>query len=88
MIVGGKVKQLATGYTKHYKASELAAVKTGLGASSSGCTARLRLAGIGQARGRYAGLPAPPGGPPHRAARGQRLTDPTTCCSPALSAGR
>ncbi len=46
MIVGGKVKQLATGYTKHYKASELAAVKTGLGASSSGCTARLRLAGI------------------------------------------
>ncbi|MEU9185121.1 S8 family serine peptidase [Streptomyces sp. NPDC048484] len=36
IIVGGKVKQLATGYTKHYKASELATVKTGLGASSSG----------------------------------------------------
>ncbi|WP_328494316.1 S8 family peptidase [Streptomyces sp. NBC_00414] len=33
---GAKVKQLATGYTKHYKASELATVKTGLGASSSG----------------------------------------------------
>ncbi|WP_314411051.1 S8 family peptidase [Streptomyces kroppenstedtii] len=33
---GGKVKQVATGYTKHYKASELATVKTGLGASSSG----------------------------------------------------
>ncbi|MEU6027292.1 S8 family peptidase [Streptomyces tauricus] len=33
---GGKVKQLATGYTKHYKASELATVKTGLGASASG----------------------------------------------------
>ncbi|MFI1212721.1 S8 family peptidase [Streptomyces sp. NPDC020802] len=36
IVVGGKVKQLATGYTKHYKASELATVKTGLGASSSG----------------------------------------------------
>ena len=35
-VAGGKVKQLATGYTKHYKASELATVKTGLGASSSG----------------------------------------------------
>ncbi len=35
-LAGGKVKQLATGYTKHYKASELATVKTGLGASSSG----------------------------------------------------
>ncbi|MFD9203988.1 peptidase S8, partial [Streptomyces anthocyanicus] len=33
---GAKVKQLATGYTKHYKASELATVKTGLGASASG----------------------------------------------------
>ncbi|MGW7264091.1 S8 family peptidase [Streptomyces sp. NPDC054842] len=31
-----KVKQVATGYTKHYKASELASVKIGLGASSSG----------------------------------------------------
>ncbi|MFD3842768.1 S8 family serine peptidase, partial [Streptomyces sp. NPDC058642] len=35
-LAGGKVKQLATGYTKHYKASELATVKTNLGASSSG----------------------------------------------------
>ncbi|WP_086850999.1 S8 family serine peptidase [Streptomyces coeruleofuscus] len=33
---GGKVKQLATGYTKHYKASELATVKTGLGAAAKG----------------------------------------------------
>lgn len=33
-----KVKQLATGYTKHYKASELATVKTHLGAASSGKT--------------------------------------------------
>jgi hypothetical protein len=30
------VKQLATGYTKHYKASELATVKVGMGAAASG----------------------------------------------------
>ncbi|WP_240436774.1 S8 family peptidase [Streptomyces sporangiiformans] len=35
-IAGGKVKQLATGYTKHYKASELATVKVGLGGAASG----------------------------------------------------
>ncbi|WP_031132754.1 MULTISPECIES: S8 family peptidase [Streptomyces] len=35
-IAGGPVKQLATGFTKHYKASELATVKTGLGAPASG----------------------------------------------------
>jgi subtilisin family serine protease len=35
---GGKVKQLATGYTKHYKASELATVKGRLGAAASGKT--------------------------------------------------
>ncbi|MFD9095442.1 S8 family serine peptidase [Streptomyces collinus] len=33
---GGPVRQLATGYTKHYKASELATVKARLGASVSG----------------------------------------------------
>ncbi|MDQ0750915.1 subtilisin family serine protease [Streptomyces africanus] len=33
---GGEVKQLATGYTKHYKASELATVKAGLGAAAKG----------------------------------------------------
>ncbi|WP_067276859.1 S8 family peptidase [Streptomyces jeddahensis] len=33
---GTRVKQLATGYTKHYKASELATVKIGLGASAKG----------------------------------------------------
>jgi subtilisin family serine protease len=33
---GAKVKQLATGYTKHYKASELATLKAGLGAATSG----------------------------------------------------
>jgi hypothetical protein len=43
---GGKVKQLATGYTKHYKASELATVKGRMGAAASGKTGsalRLRL---------------------------------------------
>ncbi|MGW1027547.1 S8 family peptidase [Streptomyces sp. NPDC002577] len=35
---GATVKQLATGYTKHYKASELATVKVGLGASAKGKT--------------------------------------------------
>lgn len=33
---GGPVRQLATGYAKHYKASELATVKARLGASVSG----------------------------------------------------
>ncbi|MFF0010365.1 S8 family serine peptidase [Streptomyces sp. NPDC005374] len=35
-VAGGPVKQFATGYTKHYKASELAAVKVGMGAAASG----------------------------------------------------
>ncbi|MCZ4511475.1 S8 family peptidase [Streptomyces sp. ActVer] len=35
-VAGGKVKKVATGYTKHYKASELATLKVGLGASTSG----------------------------------------------------
>ncbi|WP_152774551.1 S8 family peptidase [Streptomyces spongiae] len=34
-VTGAKVKQLATGYTKHWKKSELATVKVNLGASSS-----------------------------------------------------
>ncbi|MFF0220847.1 S8 family serine peptidase [Streptomyces sp. NPDC004629] len=33
---GASVKQLATGYTKHYKASELATVKVAMGAAASG----------------------------------------------------
>ncbi|MBC2869015.1 S8 family peptidase [Streptomyces mexicanus] len=33
---GGPVKQLATGYTKHYRTSELATVRTRLGAPASG----------------------------------------------------
>ncbi|MDT0612979.1 S8 family serine peptidase [Streptomyces sp. DSM 40712] len=35
-VAGGKVKQLATGYTRHYRAGELATLKAGLGASASG----------------------------------------------------
>ncbi|MEV8017743.1 S8 family peptidase [Streptomyces sp. NPDC086554] len=36
IVLGGKVKQVATGYTKHFKASELATVKANLGASTKG----------------------------------------------------
>ncbi|MFB7116094.1 S8 family serine peptidase [Streptomyces sp. NPDC056291] len=36
--VGGPVTRLATGYTKHYKASDLATVKARLGASATGKT--------------------------------------------------
>ncbi|MEU4655247.1 S8 family serine peptidase [Streptomyces sp. NPDC023723] len=35
-VAGGAVKAVATGYTKHYKATELATVKVGMGASASG----------------------------------------------------
>ncbi|MFJ8462765.1 S8 family peptidase [Streptomyces swartbergensis] len=42
---GGKVKQLATGYTKHYKASELATVKAGLGAAATGKKGSLSAVG-------------------------------------------
>ncbi|MFF0114081.1 S8 family peptidase [Streptomyces prasinus] len=35
-VAGGKVKKLATGYTRAYKASELAAVKVAMGAAASG----------------------------------------------------
>lgn len=41
-----KVKQLATGYTKHYKASELATVKTHLGAPASGKTGEVSAFGV------------------------------------------
>ncbi|WP_208615873.1 S8 family peptidase [Streptomyces cellostaticus] len=36
VVAGGPVRQLATGYTKHYKASELATVKARLGAAADG----------------------------------------------------
>ncbi|GAB2819206.1 S8 family serine peptidase [Streptomyces chlorus] len=35
-VAGGKVKQLATGYTRAYKAAELATVKVAMGAAASG----------------------------------------------------
>ncbi|MEU1148494.1 S8 family serine peptidase [Streptomyces sp. NPDC005863] len=44
-LAGGPVKQVATGYTKHYKASDLATVKAGLGASVRGKTGSLRAYG-------------------------------------------
>ncbi|MGW1889611.1 S8 family peptidase [Streptomyces sp. NPDC002004] len=42
---GGTVKQLATGYTRHYKASELAAVKVGLGAPARNKTGSVTATG-------------------------------------------
>ncbi|WP_153520662.1 S8 family peptidase, partial [Streptomyces jumonjinensis] len=39
---GGKVKKLATGITKHYKAADLAVVKTGLGATGTGEEGEIR----------------------------------------------
>ncbi|GGR70083.1 hypothetical protein GCM10010252_05300 [Streptomyces aureoverticillatus] len=44
-VAGGVVKRLATGYTKDYKEADLATVKAGLGASSSGKTAALLALG-------------------------------------------
>lgn len=42
---GGPVTRLATGYTKHYRASELATVKARLGASASGRTGSVGATG-------------------------------------------
>ncbi|MGW2423530.1 S8 family peptidase [Streptomyces sp. NPDC001709] len=42
---GGPVRQLATGYTKHWKASELATVKARLGAATSGKTGSISATG-------------------------------------------
>ncbi|WP_031163960.1 S8 family peptidase [Streptomyces durhamensis] len=42
---GGPVTRLATGYTRHYRASELATVKAGLGASARGKTGSLSATG-------------------------------------------
>ncbi|MFD5698869.1 S8 family serine peptidase [Streptomyces lasiicapitis] len=44
-VAGGVVKKLATGYTKDYKEADLATVKAGLGASSSGKTAAVAAFG-------------------------------------------
>ncbi|WP_151480830.1 S8 family peptidase [Streptomyces albicerus] len=58
-VAGGKVKQLATGYTKHYKASELAKVKVGLGASTSGKKGAISALGWlpGSSTGSSVGIP-------------------------------
>ncbi|QHA09855.1 S8 family serine peptidase [Streptomyces broussonetiae] len=45
VTAGGPVKQLATGYTKHFTASELATVKARLGASASGRTGSVNAVG-------------------------------------------
>ncbi|WP_405624181.1 S8 family serine peptidase [Streptomyces sp. NBC_00076] len=42
---GAVVKQLATGYTKHYKASELAKVKVGMGAAAGGKKGAIQAVG-------------------------------------------
>ncbi|MEU6771087.1 S8 family peptidase [Streptomyces sp. NPDC046759] len=42
---GAQVKRLATGYTKHYRASELATVKAGLGAATTGSTGSISATG-------------------------------------------
>ncbi|MEU9476264.1 S8 family serine peptidase [Streptomyces sp. NPDC048191] len=42
---GGPVEQLATGFTKHYRASELATVKARLGAAASGKTGSVSAVG-------------------------------------------
>ncbi|MFE6196590.1 S8 family serine peptidase [Streptomyces sp. NPDC057838] len=44
-VAGGPVKQLATGFTKHYKAGELATVKVGLGAPTGGKKGALNAVG-------------------------------------------
>ncbi|MCS0606253.1 S8 family serine peptidase [Streptomyces sp. LP11] len=45
VVSGGPVTKLATGYTKHYKASELSTVKGRLGAPASGKTGSLAASG-------------------------------------------
>ncbi|WBO69229.1 S8 family serine peptidase [Streptomyces camelliae] len=45
VTAGGPVKQLATGYTKHFKASEMATVKVRLGAAASGKTGSISATG-------------------------------------------
>ncbi|MEU6663492.1 S8 family serine peptidase [Streptomyces sp. NPDC046821] len=45
-VSGGTVKKLATGYTKHYKASDLATVKVGLGGAASNKTGALTAYGM------------------------------------------
>ncbi|MEU8527147.1 S8 family serine peptidase [Streptomyces sp. NPDC048629] len=46
VTLGGPVKRFSTGYTRHLERKDLAAVKTGLGASAPGKTGLLQLAGL------------------------------------------
>ncbi|QDQ16533.1 peptidase S8 [Streptomyces spectabilis] len=66
VVSGGKVKQFATGYTKHYKESELATVKVGLGASSSGKTATVAAFGYLPGSGLSIGVGLPQKAPSTR----------------------
>ncbi|MGW2226197.1 S8 family peptidase [Streptomyces formicae] len=45
MLIGGEVKKLATGYTRHLKRADFATLKVGMGASSPGRTGALSVAG-------------------------------------------
>ncbi|MFF1375771.1 S8 family serine peptidase [Streptomyces sp. NPDC058308] len=45
MLVGGSVKKLATGYTRHLKRGDFATLKVGMGASSPGRSGSLSVAG-------------------------------------------
>ncbi|WP_308408623.1 S8 family serine peptidase [Streptomyces sp. AC627_RSS907] len=60
-VAGGPVEQFATGYTRHYKASELATLKAGLGASASGRTGAVSAsASLPDSGGSYTvGVPQP-----------------------------
>ncbi|WP_030668502.1 S8 family serine peptidase [Streptomyces sp. NRRL B-1347] len=66
VVSGGKVKEFATGYTKHYKESELATVKVGLGASSSGKTAAVAAFGYLPGSGLSLGVSLPQKAPSTR----------------------
>ena len=46
VVAGGPVKQVATGYTKHYKASDLATVKVGLGGAAKDKTGSISAFGM------------------------------------------
>ncbi|MGW0530559.1 S8 family peptidase [Streptomyces sp. NPDC003032] len=61
VVTGGKVKQVATGYTKHFKAAELAKVKAELGASSKNKKGALSAMGNlpGSMSGFSIGIPQP-----------------------------
>ncbi|MEW2259377.1 S8 family peptidase [Streptomyces sp. NPDC047869] len=56
---GGPARQFATGYTKHYKASDLATVKVRMGAAASGKTGSVGAMGLlpGSTSGTYTVLP-------------------------------